>query len=65
MGSSTVDLLLEHVLVNYRWFFVCYFLLPASFFYAIYEHLRNYVVFRLSSAPGKHSAKVQKVQQQV
>ncbi|XP_065347913.1 delta(24)-sterol reductase-like isoform X1 [Cloeon dipterum] len=63
MGKG--DQLLEHVLIKYRWLFVCFFLLPASFLYELWSYFRNLIVFKLSSAPGKHASKVQKVQQQV
>lgn len=57
--------LLEYILINYRWIFVCVFLLPVSFFYDIWNYLRNRVVFLLSSAPKQHLRKVADVQKQV
>ncbi|XP_065165651.1 delta(24)-sterol reductase-like isoform X2 [Atheta coriaria] len=59
------DGLVEHILVNYRWVFVCCFLLPASFFYNIWFYFRNWVVFTLSSAPDKHDERVRFIQKQV
>ncbi|XP_041358605.1 delta(24)-sterol reductase-like [Gigantopelta aegis] len=55
----------EYILINYRWIFVCFFLLPISFFYDLYFCVRNWVVFKLNSAPSQHDKKVQHVQQQV
>ncbi|CAG9862719.1 unnamed protein product [Phyllotreta striolata] len=56
---------MEYVLVNYRWLFVCFFLLPISLFYDLWMYFRNWVVFRLSSAPSKHYKKVKYVQEQI
>lgn len=58
------DAFVEHVVVHYRWIFVM-FLLPVSFLYDIYFFARNWIVFRMSSAPKKHLEKVRKVQSQV
>ena len=62
--ESKLDKLIEHVMVHYRWIFVM-FLLPVSFLYDIMFYLRNWIVFKLSSAPKKHLQKVQAVQKQV
>ena len=62
--ESKLDKLIEHVMVHYRWIFVM-FLLPVSFLYDIMFYLRNWIVFKLSSAPKKHLQKVQTVQRQV
>ena len=62
--ESKLDRLIEHVMVHYRWIFVM-FLLPVSFLYDIMFYLRNWIVFKLSSAPKKHLQKVQNVQKQV
>lgn len=56
---------LEYILIHYRWVFVCLFLLPVSFFYDIWFYFRNWIVFRLNSAPQQHHLKVQHVQKQV
>lgn len=56
---------LEYILIHYRWVFVCLFLLPVSFFYDIWLYFRNWIVFRLNSAPQQHHLKVQNVQKQV
>ncbi|XP_066258952.1 delta(24)-sterol reductase-like [Euwallacea similis] len=55
----------EYVLINYRWVFVCLFLLPISFFYDLWFYLRNWVVFNLTSAPKQHNSKVKYVQKQI
>lgn len=57
--------LTEYILINYRWVFVCLFLLPVSFFYDLWLYLRNWLVFQLTSAPKQHNKKVRDVQRQV
>ncbi|ETV64314.1 hypothetical protein, variant 1 [Aphanomyces astaci] len=57
--------LIAHVLINYRWVFVCFFLLPLSFVYDILYYLRNRVIFYANSAPNKHAERVRAVQEQV
>lgn len=59
-----VDSVVEHIMIHYRWVFVI-FLLPISLLFDIWLYARNWVVFKLNSAPGKHSGKVQDVQNQV
>lgn len=56
---------LEYVLVNYRWVFVVFFLMPVSLVYDLFFYARNWLIFRMNSAPDKHEEKVQQVQQQV
>ena len=56
---------LEHILINYRWIFVCFFLMPISLIYDTYMYLRCWFIFRISSAPEKHEEKVRDVQRQV
>ena len=56
---------LEYILIHYRWVFVCLFLLPVSVFYDAFMFVRNWLVFKLNSAPKQHDLKVQRVQQQV
>jgi len=63
--ASRSESLFEHILINYRWVFVCFFLLPISFFYDIWLYFRNWFVFKLSSAPQQHDRKVRSVQKQV
>lgn len=57
--------LLETILIDYRWVFVCFFLLPASFVYNVFLYVRNWLVFRLHSAPQQHAVKVERIQQRV
>lgn len=59
------ETVLEHLVIHYRWVFVCLFLLPVSFVYDVWLYFRNWIVYRLSTAPKQHSKKVRKVQQQV
>lgn len=62
---NQIDTFLEYAVINYRWVFVCAFLLPLSVLYEVYFYFRNWVVFRLHTAPGKHDEKVREVQRQV
>lgn len=55
----------EYVLVHYRWLFVVFFLMPLSVVYDILFYLRNWIIFRMSSAPEMHDEKVRGVQEQV
>jgi hypothetical protein len=63
--AGCVDEALEYILINYRWVFVCFFLLPASFLYEVYNYWRNWIVVTLNSAPKQHDKKVKNVQKQV
>jgi predicted PilT family ATPase len=63
--SSGVDKVIEYILINYRWVFVCFFLLPASLLYEIYNYGRNWIIVKLNSAPKLHDRKVKNVQKQV
>ncbi|XP_069693049.1 delta(24)-sterol reductase-like [Periplaneta americana] len=66
MGQlSAVDKVIEYIVINYRWVFVCFFLLPASLLYEIYNYGRNWIVVKLNSAPKLHDRKVRRVQKQV
>jgi delta24-sterol reductase len=65
MVNSNFDGVFEHILINYRWFLVCFFLLPASLIYEVWNYARNWIVFKLSSAPGHHNKKIIEVQKQV
>ncbi|KAK2159843.1 hypothetical protein LSH36_145g06026 [Paralvinella palmiformis] len=56
---------LEHILVHYRWIFVILFLLPLSLAYDVFFYTRNWLVFKMNSAPHKHEEKVKHVQKQV
>ncbi|KAF4532800.1 hypothetical protein B566_EDAN002650 [Ephemera danica] len=63
--SCSMDSVLEHIIINYRWLLVCFFLLPASLIYSVWNYVRNLIVFTLNSAPGQHALKVEGVQAQV
>ncbi len=54
-----------YILINYRWVFVCFFLLPLSLVYDVYHLARSWIIFQLNSAPKKHDERVRYVQQQV
>lgn len=56
---------LEIVLVDYRWIFVCFFLLPLSFLYNFFWFARNFVSIRLNSGAQNHEKKLKKIQEQV
>jgi len=56
---------LEYVLINYRWVFVVFFLMPVSLAYDLFFYARSWLIFRMNSAPDKHDDKVRRVQQQV
>jgi delta24-sterol reductase len=62
---SCVDRAIEYILTNYRWVFVCFFLLPASLLYDIYNYGRKWIIVKLNSAPKLHHRKVKNVQKQV
>lgn len=57
--------LLEYILINYRWLFVIFFLMPVSVIYDTYFMLRNWWIFKMHSAPHSHAEKVKEVQRQV
>lgn len=56
---------LEYIIKHYRWVFVCLFLMPISVMYDVYMFIRNWIVFKLNSAPKQHAKKVKDVQRQV
>lgn len=55
----------EYVLVEYRWIVVMVALLPISALWKVWSIIRNYVVFKMNSAPKMHDRKVKDVQKQV
>lgn len=57
--------IVEYIIINYRWVFVCLFLLPTSFLFNLWMYFRNWVIFKLNSAPKQHDAKVKHVQDQI
>ena len=56
---------LDYIIINYRWIFVCLFLMPISLLYDLFYFFRNWLVFKMNSAPHKHDEKVKEVQRQV
>lgn len=65
MATVETETLAEYILVEYRWVVVVLALLPLSLMWKVYSTVRNYLVFRLSSAPKMHYKKVKDVQGQV
>ncbi|CAH0403550.1 unnamed protein product [Chilo suppressalis] len=65
MTTLPTESLTEYIIVEYRWVVVIFALLPMSLFWKIWSSLRNYVVFKLNSAPKMHDRKVKHVQKQV
>ena len=55
----------EYIIKHYRWVFVILFLLPMSVVFDAYMYIRNWVVFKMNSAPKLHDARVKHVQKQV
>lgn len=62
---SLSERFLQWFLFRFRWVFVIFFVLPASLLYDGYFTVRNYVIFRLNSAPKAHDRKVAVIQRQV
>ncbi|ESN93679.1 hypothetical protein HELRODRAFT_88371 [Helobdella robusta] len=54
-----------YFIVNFRWFFAIFFLMPASLIYNIFYYVRSRLVFKLNTAPTRHHEKVLNVQRQV
>lgn len=61
---SAGERILEWVLFRFRWIFVILFVLPLSLAYDQYFRVRNFIVFRLNSAPKAHDRKVAVIQKQ-
>ena len=55
---------LEYIIINYRWIFVVLFLMPISLIYDLFYYVRNWIVFKLNSAPHMHDERVRDVQNQ-
>ncbi|XP_071850422.1 delta(24)-sterol reductase-like [Apostichopus japonicus] len=55
----------EHMMKHYRWVFVCFGLLPISLVYSAVFNIRNWIVFKLKSAPKNHKSKVEQVSKQI
>ncbi|XP_022118448.2 delta(24)-sterol reductase [Pieris rapae] len=65
MMSTQPDSLLEYLIIEYRWLIAITILMPLSFLWKIWSMARNYVVFKLNTAPRNHDKKVKKVQKQI
>ncbi|VVD04842.1 unnamed protein product [Leptidea sinapis] len=65
MTAIEPETLLEYLIIEYRWLLVITTLMPLSFLWKIWSFIRNYVVFKLNSAPRAHDRKVKEVQTQV
>ncbi|KAI3383727.1 hypothetical protein SNEBB_005565 [Seison nebaliae] len=55
----------EHLLLHYRWIFVCIFLLPLSFLFDVYTWVRESILLYVYSAPRAHKERVEYVRRQV
>ncbi|HEY8034660.1 MAG TPA: FAD-binding protein [Methylobacter sp.] len=62
---TKIEQIFEHVLTHYRGIFATIFLLPVSAAYGAYAGVRNWISFRLNSAPAKHDARVEAVIRQI
>lgn len=62
---TKLEQLFEHVLTHHRGLFATLFLLPVSAIYGAYASIRNWIAFRMSSAPAKHDARVEGVIRQI
>ncbi|XP_030025267.2 delta(24)-sterol reductase [Manduca sexta] len=65
MTSIPTETLFEYIIVEYRWIIVILALLPMSAAWKLWSIIRNYVVFKMNSAPKMHDQKVKDVQRQV
>lgn len=55
----------EYILTHHRGLFATLFLLPISCLYSLLVYIRNHLLLRLRSAPGRHEQRVQNVIAQV
>ena len=65
MTAIETESFAEYILVEHRWIVVMTALLPISALWKLWSTFRNYVVFKLNSAPKMHDRKVKDVQKQV
>lgn len=65
LTMTKFEQIFEHILTHYRGVFATVFLLPISAIYGLYAGLRNWLAFRLNSAPSKHDARVDAVIRQI
>lgn len=64
-GIPLSERILEWILFRFRWIFVILFVIPMSLVYDQYFNVRNFIVFKLNSAPKAHDRKVAIIQKQV
>ncbi|CAK1546684.1 unnamed protein product [Leptosia nina] len=65
MTAIETESLSEYLIVEYRWLLVVTVLMPLSFLWKVWSIVRNYVVFKLKTAPKAHERKVRDVQRQI
>lgn len=65
MAVGEAENFAEYIIIEYRWIIVITILLPLSLLWKIWSVLRNYIVFKLNSAPKLHDRKVNDVQKQI
>ncbi|CAG4962362.1 unnamed protein product [Colias eurytheme] len=65
MTAVQPESLVEYLVIEYRWLLAVTVLMPLSFLWKIWSFARNYVVFKLNTAPRAHEKKVKDVQRQV
>ncbi|CAK1595444.1 unnamed protein product [Parnassius mnemosyne] len=65
MSGMQTETLAEYIVVEYRWVIVITVLLPMSLLWKIWSAVRNYIVFKMNSAPKMHDRKVKDVQRQI
>jgi Delta24-sterol reductase len=57
--------LVKFIVTDHRWIVVCLFLLPLSFLFDLYWHIRNIIIFRFGKSSLNHEAKVKGIQEQL
>lgn len=57
--------LLETILIDYRWIFVIFFLLPLSFLYDVALALRAKLIIKLGDPVWLHGKKLEKLRKKV
>ncbi|XP_038219324.1 delta(24)-sterol reductase-like [Zerene cesonia] len=65
MTAVKPESFVEYLVIEYRWLLAVTVLMPLSFLWKIWSLARNYVVFKLSTAPRAHEKKVKHVQRQI
>eukprot|EP01080_Neovahlkampfia_damariscottae_P004721 gene4721-8305_t len=57
--------LVKFIATDYRWIIVCFVLLPLSFLFDLYWHIRSIITFRYRKDSVNHEEKVKNIQEQV